>query len=185
MQLRNSEHGYGLVAVTLHWLVAITVFAMFGLGLYMVDLDYYDPWYTDAPDLHRSAGVLLFVLVILRLLWRLVNQRPAPLAGHRQFERVAAVVVHGFLYLDLFIVMVSGYLISTADGRGIEVFGLFEVPALLAAEKGREELAGLVHWYAALALVAMAGVHAAAALKHHFVDRDQTLMRMLKVTPPK
>lgn len=183
MQVRNSRYGYGSVAIILHWIIAVTVFAMFGLGLYMVDLDYYDPWYTDAPDLHRSIGILLLVLVTCRLLWRVSNPRPEPVEGHAAIERVAAVIVHGLLYLDLFVVMISGYLISTADGRGIDVFGLFEVPAVLAAEKGREDLAGLVHWYAALVLVSMAGLHAAAALKHHFIDRDETLKRMLR--PPR
>ncbi|WP_344803177.1 cytochrome b [Allohahella marinimesophila] len=179
MQIRNSRQGYGLVAVTLHWIIAFIVFAMFGLGLYMVDLDYYHPWYTDAPDLHRSIGIVLLALVSARLIWRLSNPQPAPVAGHGQLQRLAAAIVHWLLYLDLFIVMISGYLISTADGRSIDVFGLFDLPALLPAEKGREELAGIVHWYAALVLVSMAGLHAAAALKHHFIDRDETLRRML------
>ncbi len=75
--------------------------------------------------------------------------------------------------------MVSGYLISTADGRGISVFGWFEVPALLYDLPNQASLAGDIHWYSALALMILAGGHALAALKHHWLDKHATLVRML------
>ena len=85
---------------------------------------------------------------------------------------------HGLLYLGLFGVMISGYLISTADGRGIGVFGWFEVPALISGLPEQEDVAGLIHKYLAWGLVIFAVIHALAALKHHFIDRDATLVRM-------
>lgn len=179
--LRNTPAAYGLIAIGLHWLVALAVVAMFGLGLWMVELTYYDRWYRDAPALHKAVGVLLFVTVALRLAWRITQPRPAPLASHTPLERRAAALTHGLLYGLLFAVMLSGYLISTADGRAIDVFGWFSVPAAITGLPRQADLAGDVHLALAITLVSLAAVHALAALKHHFLDRDLTLRRMLGV----
>lgn len=178
MQWRNAPSRYGLFTIVTHWLVALAVFGLFALGFWMVGLNYYSGWYRTAPDLHKSFGILLFAVMLLRLAWRLFSPVPAPLASHGRWTRLAAKAGHGFLYLCLFAVMIAGYLISTADGRPIEVFGLFQVPALVTGIPNQEDIAGLVHEYLAWALVIFAGLHGLAALKHHFFDRDATLMRM-------
>ena len=177
--LRNTPETYGLVAIALHWLVALAVVGLFGLGLWMTGLDYYDPWYRQAPDLHKSIGVLLCALMVLRLGWRMVNPRPAPEPTLTPFERTASRLAHALLYGLLFAVMAAGYLISTADGRPLEVFGLFEIPATLVGLRDQADLAGDIHLALAIAVIALAGVHALGALKHHFIDRDRTLLRML------
>ena len=181
--LRNTQDGYGITAIVMHWLVAVTVVGLFSLGLWMVGLTYYDSWYRTAPALHKSIGVSLFLLVAARLAWRLWQPRPAPLASHSMLERRLARTVHGLLYLLLFAVMSSGYLISTADGRAIEVFGLFGVPATIVELPDQADTAGSIHLALAITLVSLAGIHALAALKHHFIDRDQTLRRMLGFAP--
>lgn len=178
MSLRNSEQHYGWLAVVLHWLVAVVVVGLFALGFWMVDLSYYDEWYRKGPDLHRSIGLVLFAVVVFRLLWRLVNKGPRPLASHKRWEVVSAHLAHGLLYVLMFVAMVSGYLITTADGSSISVFGWFEVPSLTGRIKGMEDVAGAVHYWSTWALVGLAGIHAQGALKHHFVDRDETLRRM-------
>ena len=89
-------------------------------------------------------------------------------------------MVHWGLLGLLFAAMISGYLISTADGSGIDVFGLFEVPSVTGRQNGLEDSAGLVHYWSTWALVVLAGLHGLAALKHHFIDRDATLKRMLR-----
>lgn len=183
MQWRNSSLRFGLVSVVLHWLVALTVFGMFGLGLWMRTLDYYSPWYRTAPDIHKSVGILLLLVMLLRLLWRFLSPPPAPLANHGPLTRLGSRAGHALLYLGLFALLVSGYLISTADGRPIEVFGWFRVPALITGIPDQEDLAGEIHEYLAWGLVGLAVVHALAALKHHFIDRDATLRRMLGRTP--
>lgn len=183
MQWRNSSLRFGLVSVVLHWLVALTVFGMFGLGLWMRTLDYYSPWYRTAPDIHKSVGILLLLVMLLRLLWRFLSPPPAPLANHGPLTRLGSRTGHALLYLGLFALLVSGYLISTADGRPIEVFGWFQVPALITGIPDQEDLAGEIHEYLAWGLVGLAVVHALAALKHHFIDRDATLRRMLGRTP--
>lgn len=179
MQWRNTTSRYGWVSIILHWLIALWVFGLFALGLWMMDLDYYSQWYRTAPDLHKSFGLLLFALMLLRLLWRLVNPKPSALPNYSRLTRVASSVGHGLLYVGLFALMISGYLISTADGRPIEFFGLFQVPALLSGLPRQEDIAGQVHEYLAWGLVIFAGLHGLAALKHHVVDRDATLRRML------
>ncbi|MDD0976005.1 cytochrome b [Pseudomonas fontis] len=179
MQLRNSSSRYGLVSIVLHWGVALVVFGLFGVGLWMVGLDYYSSWRHTAPDLHKSIGLTLLAVMLLRLLWRFVSPPPPAPANHGAFTRFAAKAGHGLLYLGLFGVMIAGYLISTADGAGIPVFGLFEVPALISNLPDQADVAGEVHFYLAWGLVIFAGLHGLAALKHHFIDRDATLTRML------
>ena len=181
MQWRNSADGYGAVAIILHWLVALAVVGLFALGLWMVELTYYDPWYRTAPNIHKSIGILLFLVVALRLLWRMINPAPAPIG--RPWERRVAHLVHGVLYVLMFAAMVAGYLISTADGRAIEVFGLFPVPAVVSDLPNQEDIAGVVHLWLAWSLILLASFHALAALKHHFFNRDATLVRMLWPRP--
>lgn len=179
MRWRNGPDHWGVVAIVIHWLSALVVFGLFALGLWMTDLTYYERWYHDAPYIHKSIGVLLFILTVLRLAWQLAVGRPAELASHTEWERLAARLAHLSFYLLLFGVMVSGYLISTADGRPVEVFGWFAVPATISGIDGQEDLAGVVHLTLASVLIALAALHTGAALKHHFIDRDPTLKRML------
>lgn len=179
MHWRNSATGYGWLSIGMHWLVALAVFGLFGLGLWMVELDYYSSWRHTAPELHKGIGLCLFALMLLRLLWRFVSPPPAPLSSYSRLTRLGAKLGHGALYLGLFAVMLAGYLISTADGRGISVFGWFDVPATITGIPEQEDLAGAVHFYLAWGLVILAGLHGLAALKHHVIDRDTTLLRML------
>jgi len=181
MQLRNSTERYGLVSVLMHWSVALVVFALFALGLWMVGLDYYNPWRQTAPDLHKSLGIAVFAIMLLRILWILFSPPPPPTPNQSRMLRTASKLGHLLLYVLLFSVLVSGYLISTAEGDGISVFGLFVIPAVLSGIRGQAELAGNIHLYLAITLVSLAVLHGLAALKHHFIDRDATLTRMLGI----
>lgn len=177
--LRNTSRGYGLVAITLHWLVAVVVFGLFALGVWMTGLGYYDDWYKRGPELHKSIGIVLFIIMLARVFWSAKNIKPEDEPGSSAWQRRAAHGVHRLLYVLLFTLMISGYLISTADGRAIDVFGLFSVPASITGIDNMEDVAGEGHWYLALLLISLSGVHALAALKHHFIDRDRTLIKML------
>jgi cytochrome b561 len=179
MQWKNSTTRFGVIAVALHWLVALSVFGLFGLGLWMTELDYYDNWYKQGPWLHKSIGVLLFFVVIFRLYWRVLTPPPVALTSHKQWEVRIAHIAHLLFYLLLLTIMVSGYLISTADNRSIEVFGWFSIPATITSIPNQEDIAGWVHLILASSLIGLALLHAAAALKHHVIDRDRTLNRIL------
>jgi len=179
MQLRNSSSRYGLVGMVLHWGVAAAVYGLFALGLWMVGLGYYDTWRKAGPDLHKSIGITLFAIMLIRIVWRLLSPPPATLASYGKWTRIGAHFGHMFLYVGLFAVMFAGYLISTADGVGIPVFDLFEVPALISGLPDQAETAGWIHLYLAWVLVVFSGLHGLVALKHHFIDRDVTLKRML------
>ncbi|MCP5161567.1 MAG: cytochrome b [Hahellaceae bacterium] len=181
MKLGNSSEQWGGVSIAIHWLVALTIFGMFGLGLYMVELSYYDPWYKSAPWLHKSVGALLFVVMLARLAWRRVSGVPRELVSHKTWEVKLAHWVHGTLYLIIFLIIFSGYLIVTAKGSGLSVFGWFEIPSLISDVEHLEDMAGDIHRWLAYFLMALVTLHAAGALKHHFIDRDVTLTRMLGI----
>jgi cytochrome b561 len=176
MILRDAPTGYGLVTRLLHWVMAAGIIGLFVLGWWMVELDYYSPYYTSAPQVHKSLGMVLLVLLVARFLWRLANPRVddselAPL------ERRLAPLVHWGFYPLMLVLMVSGYLIPTADGQPIDVFGVVSVPAVLTGDN-LEDTAGLIHKYSAYVIMIVALLHTAAALKHHFCDKSSILTRM-------
>lgn len=170
---------WGWLAIGFHWLTVIAVISLFSLGLWMVGLTYYDPWYKQGPFIHKSIGVLLFLLTLARLLWRYINIRPDELNAHSIGEIRAARLSHVLLYILLFSVMLSGYFISTADGRAVDVFNLFSVPATVYGIEKQEDIAGEIHLALAIVLVSISLIHALAAVKHHYFDKDSTLKRMI------
>lgn len=175
--LRNTPSAFGWPAIALHWVMAVAIFGMFTLGLWMTTLDYYDAWYHKAPDLHKSVGMLLLFLLFFRIAWAAFNTKPEIMG--KAWERFIALMVHRAHYVLMLGVMISGYLIPTARGAGIDVFGWFTMPSLLHFTERQGDIVGLIHWGVAWAVMALAGMHTAAALKHHFIDRDATLTRML------
>ena len=179
MQYRNTQKDYGWVSISIHWITAVTVFGMFALGLWMVDLTYYDEWYRTAPLIHKGIGVMLLLLTLFRLLWKRMNLRPAEIAEHKPIERKLAKIAHSMLYILMFLLMLTGYLISTADGRALEVFDWFSIPATIFGIEHQEDIAGDIHEILAFSLIGLVLLHAAGAIKHHVIDKDNTLKRML------
>jgi len=176
-RITNDSSSYGWGPIIMHWLVALAIILLFGLGLYISGLSYYDPEYRTVPHWHKSIGLLLAGLFMLRIGWRLFNRPPTPLPQNKLLT-LATHATHSLLYVILAGVLVSGYLISTADGRAIAIFNWFEVPAIPALLDNQEDIAGEIHEIAAWGLIALAALHALAALKHHFINRDDTLKRM-------
>jgi len=165
--------------IFIHWLTLVVVIGMFASGLWMVDLTYYSEWYKTAPHWHKSTGLLLLAVTLLRLITRFFTIRP-PTYGNR-LEKTASKVGHGAIYLLLLALFTSGYLISTADGRAIDVFNWFAVPGAGELIENQEDLAGKVHFYLAWTLIVLATLHGLAALKHHFFNKDETLKQMLRL----
>lgn len=176
--LRNTDSRYGRVAILLHWAIALIVFTQFGVGLYMVDLDYYHPLYHTLPHYHKSTGIVLAALVVFRLLWAAREITPAPGTGVGIWEQRVSYVVKNAMTAVLVAIVVFGYLLSTAEGDPVEVFNWFEIPALMQG-KGQEDISLFWHYWLAWTIISLAVLHTLGALKHHFIDRDETLRRML------
>ena len=182
MQLTNNHSRYGAISRLLHWLMAALLIGQVALGQYMVDLDYYDAWYHQAPSIHRSVGLLIALLLLLRFVWRVTNTAPDPIG--RPWEIVISHWLHRLFYLLILLLAVSGYLLSTADGHAIVVFDWLKIPATLSGIDQQEDIAGEIHEWLVWLLVFLVSIHALAALKHHFIDKDAVLNRMLGRTEP-
>lgn len=167
---KNSSSQYGWVAVVLHWLCAFFIVLMFALGLWMVELNYYNSFYTLAPWIHKSAGVLLFLFMLTRLLWRLINPTPKLDSTYATWEKMLAKLAHGLFYVIIFAIIISGYLIATADGRPVEVFGWFSVPALTSFSD-QEDNAGWFHLIVSYGLMGLVVIHVCGFIKHRLFDR--------------
>lgn len=178
--LRDTKSGFGLITIIFHWVSAIATLFLFGLGVYLTSYGYYSPTYLETAHLHYALGVLLFGLICVRLVWRLINKTPVTLAKNLP-GKAGIKLVKFSLYLSLFAVLLSGYFICTAEGQSINVFGLFEMPSLVLLETPQVNIAGLTHKYVAWGLFGLVVLHVAAALFHHFVVKDRTLMRMIKI----
>jgi len=180
--MKNTKQYYGWMSIILHWLSAVIVLGMFILGIWMVDLDYYDAWYKTGPALHKSVGISFFLLMLVRVFWRKIQIQPESLSTHSEIEKKWGHRMHRALYLFIFLIMVSGYLISTADGRGIKIFDLFSIPGFDAFIENQEDLAGVFHEYTVYTFILMVILHAGAAIKHHIIDKDNTLKRILRLS---
>ncbi len=130
----NTKESYGWVAIILHWLMAIAIVGMFGLGWYMVDLTYYDSLYKTLPFIHKSIGIILIVVFLFRLYWRLSSPVPDAIEGSSPMERKVSKLVHRIFYWLLPLIMISGYLISTADGSKARIGSTARTAAIRSAK---------------------------------------------------
>ncbi|MCM2343168.1 MAG: cytochrome b [Alphaproteobacteria bacterium] len=178
MNWRNTAERYGAVAIGFHWIVAVLVITLLAVGLVMTDMK-------PGPDMfkiyatHKSIGIMVLGLVVLRLLWKLTNPRPASLPTHRTWERLLAKAVHLFLYFAIIAMPLSGWIMSSAKGFPVSVFGWFTLPDLVAPDKDLSKAANEFHELIAYTLIVAIVLHFSGALKHHLIDKDGTLRRML------
>lgn len=177
---------YHPVSMALHWLLALMILASLVVGLTMTGLPF-SPTRLRLYNWHKWAGVTILALSALRLLWRLAHRPPAdlPMAA---WQRRAAHGAHAALYLLFFAVPLAGWAYSSAAGFPVVWFGVLPLPDLVAPDRALSESLKLLHQWLAYALAAVVALHVAAALKHHFVDRDGLLLRMMparrRVAPP-
>ncbi len=177
--LRNTSANYGWVTRLLHWTIASLIFGLIALGWYMVDLTYYDRWYNASLAWHRSLGLAALALAVLFLVWKAVSPSPALPASVAGLQRRLATGAHHLLLLLMVLVPAAGYLVSTSAGKAIDMWGWFSIPALVPVDDVLRDAAIQVHFYSAYGLGLLALGHAAAALKHQFIDCDGVLARML------
>lgn len=179
MRFLNDEQRYGLVSKLLHWSMALTMIGLIWLGWYMVDLSYYDRWYNKSLAIHRSAGIVVFVIGVLLLIWKMISKSPEQLASLPNWQKIAARIVHGLLLFGVILLPITGYVISTSAGKPIDMFGYFEIPPFIVVSQGLRDLAIACHFYLAYGVGVIVLGHAGAALKHQFIDRDGTLAKMI------
>ena len=169
---------YTATAKLLHWLIALMIFGMLGFGFYMTGLDL-SPTKLELYSWHKWAGVTVFMLVLVRLAWRIGHKPPALPAHMPAIERLAAHAGHHLLYVLMFAIPLSGWLMSSAKGFQTVWFGVLPLPDLLTKDKALGNLLETVHVVLNYTLIAVLLGHVGAALKHHFIDRDEVLTRML------
>lgn len=173
---------YDRGAIALHWITAALIVANLVLGVSMVGLPISPrklSWYV----VHKSIGITIFMLTSLRLAWRALHPHPAPVAMPA-WQRRAAAASHALLYALLFAIPVSGWVYSSATGVQVVYLGLIPLPDLVAKNRALGDVLRLVHVGLNMLLVTVVCVHVAAAVRHHVVDRDRVLVRMLPFVEP-
>ncbi len=173
---------YSRTAIVLHWVLGLAILGLFGVGLYMTSLPF-SPARLKLYNWHKWAGITLLALSVVRLLWRATHRPPALPASIAQampaWQHWAHHGTHYAMYALFFLVPLIGWAYSSAAGFPIVVFGVLPLPDFVPVDKALAELIKPFHELSAFALVGLAGLHIAAALKHQLVDKDGLIGRML------
>jgi cytochrome b561 len=178
MRLASTATSYGLVARSLHWIIVLGIIVQY----FLAEAEESESAATAVSpmNLHMSLGITLLALAVARVLWRIFDRTPAWPAQMRRYERVLATVVHVAFYVLLFAIPISGWLLASVEGESLSWFGWLNLPALgPPGGEEREHLIEEVHEVLFNVLFGLALLHVVAALKHHFIDRDNVLRRML------
>lgn len=178
MPMKNTQDQWGSVSKALHWLIVLLILVMAGIGLTMGDLP-------NGPDkiaryaLHKSIGITLLALVVLRLAWRFYAGAPDAVPGTSRLQERIASLAHWGLYALLLAIPLSGWVVNSSAGFPLQWFGLVNLPAIVGKDHDLHELAEEAHELLFWAMTTLAVAHAAAAFYHHLFQRDATLARML------
>ena len=176
----NSPNRYTPTAIALHWLAALLIFSAFPLGLYVHEMAL-SPLKLKLLSYHKWLGVTIFLLTVARIAWRATHTPPPLAATIPLWQQQVAHVLHLLLYILLLLIPLSGWLMSSAKGFPVVYLGLVQLPDLVGKDKLLGDLLAEVHKLLNFSLLALVGMHVGAALKHHFIDRDDTLRRMLPI----
>ncbi len=178
LQQLELSNRYTKTAMSLHWLMALLIIGLFAVGLYMHELPL-SPWKLQIYSWHKWAGVTAFLLVLVRWAWRITHRPPALPVNMSRSAELAAHAAHALLYLLMIAIPLSGWLMSSAKGIQTVYFGVIPIPDLIAKNRDLGNLLKEIHAILNFTLAAVVVVHASAALKHHLIDKDDVLTRML------
>ncbi|MBA2711558.1 MAG: cytochrome b [Tatlockia sp.] len=176
MLLKNTNNRYGIIAIALHWVIAAFMIGLTGLGIYMVSL----PINLEKLKLygwHKEYGFFLLLLVIIRLIWRLTNK--TPVLSINAWEVLAARIVHWSFYGFMLTLPITGWLLTSAAGLPASFFGFITLPNLIAPDNQLMQVFQETHKWLGYVLIGFIICHTAAALKHHYIDKDNILMRII------
>ena len=174
----NKVERYTNTAIALHWLIALLIFIAFPLGWYMSDLKL-SPTKLQLFSYHKWIGITVLALAVLRVIWRAMHTPPPLPDSISKLQQMGSHIVHGILYLMLFAVPITGWLMSSAKGFKTVLFGVLPLPDLLDKDKALGHLLELVHQSLNYFLLLLVVLHVAALIKHRFIDHDDVLTRML------
>ena len=179
--MKRIGAGYTLTAIGVHWFAGALILCGFALGLWLKDLPI-SPQTLRLYGYHKWIGITVFLLALMRLAWRRAHPAPPPVAMP-EWQRRAAAATHALLYALMLVIPLSGWIYSSAAGVQVVYLGLVPLPDLVPKDKALADVLKAVHVTLNYTLLALVTVHAGAALKHHFVDRDDVLRRMLPFRP--
>ena len=177
MSLKNTDQSYGWLAKAFHWVIALCIISLLIVGNIMADMERGDTR-SFIYGIHKSTGMLVLALVIGRICWRIVNTQPS-MKHLARWQSLAAHIVHYALYAAMFLMPLSGWVMSSAGGHPIRFFGLFTIPPLVEKDEALARIMNERHETIGWIIVALLIAHIGAALLHHFHYKDSTLKRML------
>lgn len=175
---RNTHAGWGMPAKLLHWIVALLVLLQIPLGWAAVSWPL-SPAKLDLYVWHKSTGMLILALMLVRIAWRAMNVAPSLPSDMRPAERVSARWLQALLYALLIAMPIVGWIINSAANIPFRIFWRIPLPAVVAPDKALADAMAQIHFALFVVLAVLVAIHIAAALNHHFVRRNQVLSRML------
>jgi cytochrome b561 len=177
MRIKNTERRYGIVTISLHWLMAILIIGLVAVGLYMTRI----PISLEKLKLygwHKEYGILVLMLAMLRIVWRIGNISPLLPDTLPLWQKFGAHAVHWAFYGFMFALPITGWLLTNAAGLPVSFFGLFVLPDPISADPNLQHLFTEIHKWLAYGLILTFCAHVGAALKHHFINKDDILRRI-------
>lgn len=181
--MKDTQNRLSHLTISLHWLIALTIIGLLATGIYMEENKAYALY-----PIHKSIGIIIFVFVMIRVVWRVINGWPEPASTYKKIEQITAKIVHWILIVGTVLMPVSGMMMSGGGGHGLDIFGL-EILAvnfdpnnpkeIIALNETVGEIGHKLHGLCGNIMIAAILLHIAGAFKHHFMDKDGTLRRML------
>ncbi len=185
MNASNVQASWNGIVKFLHWLIALLIFTQFALG-WLAATWRLSPTKLNLFVWHKSIGILVLALVVFRLLWRLATSAPPLPVSMPAWERAVARASHVLLYVVMFAMPLTGWVINSASGVPFKIFWWIPLPSIIAVDRHVAHVAAQVHSSLGILLAVILVVHIGAALRHHFIQRDNVLIRMLPLrTSPK
>jgi len=178
MTIKNTTESYGFVARLFHWLIALGVIGMLCFGFIIKSFDDKD-FRGYLFGFHEAIGLTILMIVAFRIFWRWANVTPPLPSAVPRWQQIAAKAIHHSLYVLMVLMPLSGWVTSSSKGFKPSWFGFFDLPApFVPTNKALHHFAGEVHEVTAYLLITLISLHILAALKHHFINKDNVLRRM-------
>lgn len=179
MHIRNTKEDYGLIAKVLHWLIALVMITLIAIGWYMVSLSDEDVLYWRLLDAHEAAGLSLFILLPLKIVWMRISPNPGYESSLAEWERLIATAVRWLFMLAVLVIPLSGFLFVATNGEAVHLYDLITIPDIGTVSKGVRDRLSDIHYYVSYGCAGLIVIHILAALKHQFIDGNRSLRRMI------